>query len=63
MCARPSNFKDDPLDAAIRSSPCFAEYKALEECLVVTDRNFKKCQEQIKLLRACSLVAQKGKQE
>jgi hypothetical protein len=45
----------------MRRNPCYISYKALEECLVETDRNFKQCQPQILALQACNNAANKKK--
>mmetsp|Transcript_41598 Transcript_41598/g.93860 ORF Transcript_41598/g.93860 Transcript_41598/m.93860 type:complete len:83 (+) Transcript_41598:69-317(+) len=52
---------EDELEATIRRNPCYVEYKALEECLLKTDRAFAKCQKEIKLLSACNRAKSKAK--
>ena len=43
----------DEVDEAIKRNPCFEAIKAFEDCLVETDRNFPKCQPQIKKMQEC----------
>jgi hypothetical protein len=42
------------VDAMIAKSPCAAQYNALEECLVRTERDWTKCQDVVKALSVCS---------
>ena len=43
----------DKVDEAIKRNPCFEPIQAMEDCLLETDRNFAKCQPQIKELQEC----------
>lgn len=45
------------VDAMIAKSPCAAQYNALEECLVRTERDWTKCQDVVKALSVCSSAA------
>jgi len=42
------------IDAMIEKSGCSASYFQLEECLGEHDRDWRKCQEQVKELQRCS---------
>ena len=54
-----SNNKEDGADSEIEvminKSKCAKQYLLLEQCLGDNNRNFAKCQEQIKLLKLCSI--------
>jgi len=47
------------VDEMIAKNPCAAQYNALEECLVRTDRDWTKCQDVVKALQVCSLAVAK----
>jgi len=53
--------EEDEVDAAIKRNPCYSGIKALEDCLLRTDRNFMKCQKEIKDLQACNKKASSTK--
>ena len=53
-----SNNKEDDdseIEVMINKSKCAKQYLLLEQCLGDNNRNFAKCQEQIKLLKLCSI--------
>lgn len=50
----------DDVDDMIARNPCAKFYAALEQCLLDTDRDFKKCQPQIKDLAACAKKTTQG---
>ena len=45
--------EEDPVDSMIRRTGCEAEYRAMENCIVETDRDFRACQATMKILQAC----------
>lgn len=45
---------DSEIEVMINKSKCVKQYLFLEQCLGDNNRNFAKCQEQIKLLKQCS---------
>jgi cytochrome c oxidase assembly factor 4 len=49
-----STFKDVDINELIENSGCSPQYYALEECLGEYDRDWKKCQVQVKDLRSCN---------
>eukprot|EP00602_Paraphysomonas_sp_CaronLab_P008200 CAMPEP_0185018406 /NCGR_PEP_ID=MMETSP1103-20130426/1143_1 /TAXON_ID=36769 /ORGANISM="Paraphysomonas bandaiensis, Strain Caron Lab Isolate" /LENGTH=71 /DNA_ID=CAMNT_0027548207 /DNA_START=34 /DNA_END=249 /DNA_ORIENTATION=+ len=49
-----SSFTGVDVDQLIDASACKEFYMALEECLVQTNRSWKKCQKEVKLLKECN---------
>lgn len=50
--------EDDPIIQQLGDT-CAQAYKDLEECLVEHDRDWKKCQAQVKALQLCSVAERK----
>lgn len=50
---------DEDVSDIIDRSHCSSAYYRLEECLVENDRSWKKCQNEVKLLKLCSQNASK----
>ncbi len=53
--ADPSKYDVD-IEAMIDKSGCSGVYYALEECLGAQDRDWTKCQTEVKALKACALI-------
>ena len=51
-----SEFVGVDVEQMIESSSCGQYYMALESCLVETDRNWRKCQNEVKALKNCNEV-------
>jgi hypothetical protein len=47
------------VDEMIDNFACSRSYRNLEECLVQYDRNWSKCQEEVKLLQKCNSLRSK----
>ena len=46
------------LEEMMERSPCISLYHQLEECLAETNRDWRKCQKEVKLLKECSTNSQ-----
>jgi len=49
-----ASVKEVDIDEIIERSGCAKQYYLLEDCLGVSDRNWSKCQEQVKALKHCN---------
>ncbi len=48
------------VDEMIESNPCHKVYFTLENCIADHDRDWRKCQKEVKALRECSKAFQKN---
>ncbi|KAI9914442.1 hypothetical protein PsorP6_007583 [Peronosclerospora sorghi] len=55
--------KDVDVDKLIERNHCHIDYYKLEDCLVHFDRDWRKCQEQVKKLKLCNDRAKRQRDE